>query len=88
VNEREEQLRAALIELESGDDDGDDDPVDSLPAAVKNSMSDAEKQKLREDASASKEEGDEEIIERANTLTEILKMYVEGKIADSNDSVL
>ena len=83
MNEREQQLLAALIELESGDDSAAD-PIEGLPPAVKNRMSTAEKQQKRDEAAASKSEGDEQIAERAAMLTEILKSYVEGKISDSN----
>lgn len=88
MNEREALLRAALIELESSDDGGEaPDPIKDLPLAVQNAMTEEEKKKRREEASASKDEGDEEVIKRAETLTEILKEYVEGKFADlSNDT--
>ena len=83
ANQREMNLLAALIELESSDDSASD-PIANLHAPVRNRMSDAEKAEKRAEAAASKSEGDEQIAERAAKLTAILKSYVEGKISDSN----
>jgi len=86
MNEREQQLLVALIQLESGDDaGGDPDPIQNLPAAVKNAMTQEEKDAKKAEAKAAKDEGDDEIIKRAETLTAILKAYVEGKISDDNN---
>ena len=88
MNEREQQLLSALILLESGDDGGGEpDPIEDLPKAVKDAMTDEEKDAKKAEARAAKNEGDEEIVKRAETLTEILKAYVVGKISDNGDGV-
>ena len=78
-NQLEESLKLALILIDSGDDE-DSDPIDGLPPAVKNKMSDAEKEQKRAEARAGKEKSSEEIAERAEALTAALKAYVEAKI--------
>jgi hypothetical protein len=88
MNEREQQLLSALIILESGDDGGGEpDPIEDLPKAVKDAMTEEEKDAKKAEARAAKDEGDEEIVKRAEKLTQILKAYVEGKISDNGDGV-